>query len=81
MCLRSASKNEYHGLRQIMEKIAEVTQFVFQETQIVDTPVPQIMEENLERVQITLQERVQNRTVRSWACPLPRFSRRLRRSS
>ena len=26
MCLRSASKNEYHGLRQIMEEIAEVTQ-------------------------------------------------------
>ena len=37
-----------------MEKIAEMTQLVFQETQIVDIPVPQIMEEIVEREQITL---------------------------
>ena len=56
-----------------MEEIAEVTQLVLQETQIVDFPVPQIMEEIVEREQITPQERVQSRTVRSWTCPLPRF--------
>ena len=61
-----------------MEEIAEVTQLVFQETQIVDFPAPQIMEEIVEREQITPQERVQSRTVRSWTCPLSRFRRRLR---